>query len=298
MGARHKYITNLAGVVPIILLVGLSTIFCQPKTEESPFFNIAFSEKIFVNINQNDAAALTKVLTENLLEKSPLSFRTGNPNIYSSIKEIDEAIKSEINDLYVLLPGEFLQLEKLGLLEPIAVSLRNNNVYDVYQLIISKESNIKELKDLKGKKILIGNSVSDDNPHIWLDKLLSSKRLGKKEKYFKEIEISDKSLPVILRVYFGQADACIISEENLNLAIEMNPHLATKFITLETSEPILRTILAERISKSEKNKKLLLDNLLNLDKTAEGKQILTLFKIDKLVPFKKDYLRSSYEIIQ
>jgi len=127
---------------------------------------------------------------------------------------------------------------------------------------------------------------------------LSSKRLGKKEKYFKEIEISDKSLPVILKVYFGQGDACIISEENLNLAIEMNPHLATKFITLETSEPILRTILAERKSKSEKNKKLLLDNLLNLDKTAEGKQILTLFKIDKLVPFKKDYLRSSYEIIQ
>jgi len=296
--SRYNYFATLVGFIPIILFVELTTIFCQPKTDEPPFFNIAFSEKIFVNINQNDAAALTKVLTENLLEHSPITFRTGTPNIYSSVEEMEEAIKNEKNDLYVLLPAEFLQLEKLGLLEPIAVAARNNSVYDVFHLIVSKESNIKELKDLKGKKILIGYSVSDDNPHIWLNNLLSSNRLGKMEKYFKAIEISDKSLPVILKVYFGQADACIISEDNLNLATEMNPHLAKKIITIETSEPILRSILADRKSKSEENKKLLLDNLLNLDQSAEGKQILTLFKIDKLVPFKKDYLETSYKIIK
>lgn len=297
MRSRYSYFMKAVAAI-LIILFELTAIFCQPKNEELPFFNIAFSEKIFVNVNQNDAAALTKVLTENLLEHSPITFRTGTPNIYSSVEEMEEAIKNEKNDLYVLLPSEFLQIEKLGLLEPIAVSLRNNSVYDVYQLIVSKESNIKELKDLKGKKILIGYSISDDNPHIWLNNLLSNNRLGKKEKYFKAIEISDKSLPVILKVFFGQADACIISEDNLNLAIEMNPHLAKKFITIETSKPILRSILADRKSKSEKNKKLLSDNLLNLDQSAEGKQILTLFRIDKLVPFKKDYLESSYDFIQ
>jgi ABC-type phosphate/phosphonate transport system substrate-binding protein len=122
--------------------------------------------------------------------------------------------------------------------------------------------------------------------------------LGKKEKYFEAIELTDKSLPVLLKLYFGQADACIVSEDNLNLAAEMNPQLATSFITLEVSKPILRSVLADRKSKSDENKKLLLDNLLNLDKSSEGKQILKLFRIDKLLPFKKEYLQNSCEIIQ
>ena len=298
MSTRYNYLKKIIRIIPVIILVELATIFCQPKTEEPPFFNIAFSEKIFVNINQNDATALTKVLTENLLENSPIKFKTGAPNIYSSIEELEESVKKEKNDLYVLLPEEFLHLEKLGLLEPIAVSSRNNSVYDVYKLIVSKESKIKDLKDLKGKKIQIGFSADGDNPHTWLDYLLYSKGLGKKEKYFEAIEVSDKSLPVLLKLYFGQADACIVSEDNLNLAAEMNPQLATSFITLEVSKPILRSVLADRKSKSDENKKLLLDNLLNLDKSSEGKQILTLFRIDKLLPFKKEYLQNSYEIIK
>ena len=298
MKYSFAYFMNVFCKISIVILVEINTLLSQPANEEPPFFNIAFSEKLFIDVNENDATALAKVLTENLLEQSPLAFRMGGPNVQSNIEEMEKSIRNGENDLYVLLPYEYLQLEKFGLIEPISVASCNNSVYSVFQLIVSKKSNIKELKDLKGKKILIGYSVSDDNAHLWFDYLLSSKGLVKKEKFFEKIEISSKSLQAILKVYFGQADACIISEENLNLAIEMNPHLATSFTTLEFSKPILRSVLAERKNKSEKNKKLLLDNLLNLDKTAEGKQILTLFKMDKLVPFKKDYLDSSYEILQ
>ena len=291
-----SYLKRGTGLLITILLFYGSAGYCQPKTDEPPFFNIAFSEKIFVNVNQNDATALTKVLTENLLEESPLTFRTGSPNIYSNLKELEESVKNETNDLYILLPGEFLRLNRFGLLEPIAVSLRNNSVYDVFKIIVAKESEIKDLKNLKGKSILIGYSSGDDNSLLWLDHLLSSKGLGNKDKYFKSVEISEKSLPVILKVYFGQADACIISEDNLNIATEMNPHLGESLIALETSQPILRAILAERKSKPEKNKKLLMDNLLNLDKTTEGKQVLTLFRIDKLIPYKEEYLYNFYEM--
>lgn len=296
MQSRFKYTINIARVL-IILLLGYATAgYCQPKTDELPFFSIAFSEKIFVNVNQNDAAALTKVLTENLLEESPLTFRTGSPNIYSSVQELEVSVRNESNDLYILLPEEFLRLNKLGLLEPIAVSLRSNSVYDVFKIIVSKKSNVRDFKDLKGKSILIGYSSGDDNSPLWLDHLLSSKGLGKKEKYFKKVEISEKSLPVILKVYFGQVDACIISEDNLNIATEMNPHLGESLITIETSKPILRAILAQRKSKPEENKKLLLDNLLNLDKSTEGKQVLTLFRIERLIPYKEEYLATIYEL--
>jgi len=298
MQSKLKYFLYVARILVILVLIDPSMIYCQPKTDEPPFFNIAFSEKIFVNVNTNDATALTKVLTENLLDKSPITFRTGSPNIYSSIVELEESVKNESNDLYILLPEEFLKLNRFGLLEPIAVSLRNNSVYDVYQIIVSKESNIKDLKDLKDKSILIGYSSGDDNPHLWLDHLLSSKGLGRKEKYFESVEVSEKSLPVILKVYFGQADACIISADNLNIAAEMNPNLGKDLIVLETSKPILRAILADRKSKTEKNKKLLVENLLNLDNTSEGKQVLTLFRIDKLIPFKEEYLQNFYELIK
>ena len=284
--------------IPAILIVlEFSILFAQPKSENAPFFNMAFSEKIFVRVNQNDATALAKVLMENLLEESPFTIRTGSPNVYSSMKELEESVKNERNDLYILLPEEFLRLSKFGLIEPTAVPLRNNSVYDVYKIIVSKKNSIRNIKELKGKSILIGYSAGNDNPHLWLNHLLSSKGMGEKEKYFESIETLEKSLPVILKVYFGQVDACIISEDNLNLAIEMNPRLGESLIALETSKPILRAILAERKSKPEKNKKLLLDNLLNLDKTAEGKQVLTLFRIEKLIPYKEEYLKSSYDFV-
>jgi phosphonate transport system substrate-binding protein len=296
MQTKLTYLKRITGLLTTLLLFYAAASYCQPKTDELPFFNIAFSEKIFVNVNSNDATALTKVLTENLLEKSPFTFRTGSPNIYSSMEEMEESVKHERNDLYILLPEEFLRLNKFGMIDPIAVSLRNNSVYDVYKIIVSKESNIKNLKDLKDKSILVGYSSGNDNPHLWLDYLLSTKGISKREKYFKSIEISQKSLPVILQVYFGQADACIISDDKLNLAIEMNPQLGENLVVIEISKPLLRAILAEKKSKPEKNKKLLLDNLLNLDKTTEGKQVLTLFRIDKLIPYKEEYLQSFYEL--
>jgi ABC-type phosphate/phosphonate transport system substrate-binding protein len=290
-----KYIPHIPA---ILILLGFSIVFAQPKNEDAPFFNMAFSEKIFSNINENDAKALTKVLTENLIKNSPLSFRTSTPNIIRTIDELKESIDNESNDLYVILPTEYLQLEKNNLIEPIVVPERDNSVFDIFKLIVTKESSIKNLNDLKGKKILISTSAAQDIPHFWLDHLLSIKGLSKKEKYFKEIENSEKSLTSILKVYFGQADACIISESNLNLAIELNPQLDSDFTTLEISKPIVRAILAQRTFKTEENKKILLDNLLSLNKTTEGKQILMLFKVDKLIPYKDEFLDSSYDIVQ
>ena len=282
----------------ILIMMGFSIVFAQTNDDEEPFFNMAFSGKIFSKINENDSKALTKVLAENLIENSPLKFHTNTPNIIRTLDELEESIENESNDLYVILPTEYIQLKKSDLIEPIIVPEKNNSVFDIYKLIVTKRSSIKNLKDLKGKKILIATSAVEDIPHFWLDHLLSVKGLDKKEKYFKEIENSEKSLTSILKVYFGQADACILSESNLNLAIELNPQLNTDFLTLEVSKPIVKAILAQKTFKTEENKKILLDNLLSLNKTTEGKQILMLFKIDRLIPYKEEYLESSYDFVQ
>lgn len=287
----------LKNIILFLFLFGNQTTYCQSVSEDTVYYKSGFSSRVFINVNQNDALALTKILTENVVRGSSLSVKSTTPHFFENFNDIDKSILEEKDDLYILLSTEYLSLKNKDLLEPIVVANRNKSVYDVYHLIVKKESNIKSLGDLKGKNIIIGESREGDIAHHWLDNLLLKSNLEVKENFFGKIKTSEKSLPALLPVFFGTADACIVTENLLRTAYEMNPQLENELISIEKSEPLLIAILASRKSLSAKLKTELTNGLLDLDKSVDGKQILTLFRINGLRLFKIEFLKNVSELV-
>jgi len=290
--------TIIKNITLIVFLFGAQNTYCQNVGADTVYYRSGFSSRVFINVNQNDALALTKILTENVVRESSLSVKSTTPHFFENFDDIDKSILEEKDDLYILLSTEYLSLKNNHLLEPIVVANRNISVYDVYQLIVKKESGIKSLGDLKGKKIIIGESREGDIAHHWLDNLLSKSNLEVKEKFFGEIKILEKSLPALLPVFFGTADACIVTENLVRTAYEMNPQLESELTSIDKSKPLLIAILANRKTLPVELKKELTNGLLELDKTTDGKQILTLFRINGLKPFKIEYLKNVSELIK
>ncbi len=71
---------------------------------------------------------------------------------------------------------------------------------------------------------------------------------------------------------------------------ELNPQLERELMILEESPPILNCIIAFREGISSSRKELFRKILGTLDQNTEGQQLLTLFKMTKLVPYQHHYL--------
>ncbi|MBT8381232.1 MAG: phosphate/phosphite/phosphonate ABC transporter substrate-binding protein, partial [Ignavibacteria bacterium] len=225
-------------IILILFLFSAQTTLCQTVTADTVHYRSGFSSRVFINVNQNDALALTKVLTENIVRETNLTVKSTTPHFYENFNEIENAILKEKDDLYILLSTDYLQLKNGHLIEPFVVAKRNSSVFNVYRLIVKKEGDIKSLEDLKGKKIIIGESREGDIAHHWLDKLLLKSNLEAKEEFFAGIKISEKSMPALLPVFFGTADACIVTDNLLSIAFEMNPQLENQLTSIEISKPL------------------------------------------------------------
>ena len=78
---------------------------------------------------------------------------------------------------------------------------------------------------------------------------------------------------------------------------DLNPQISKQLKIIGNSPPTIATITCIRNDYAPVLKESLIDALGNLQDEPRGQQILMLFKIEKLVPFKDSYLDSARELI-
>ena len=285
-----------------LLLVFTQTEIIKSQSPEDNIgnFQVAFSTNVFKGVYLNDATAGAKALTENLIkEYSRKKYNVIPPATFSTVKELESLLKLEEVEVLIMHATEFLQIKQSDIVEPICVAVRDGSPYDIFYLLVNKESNYKKIEDLMGKKILVASPFEGDMPVIWIDKLLKLKKLKPKEKYFSSIEYFDKPLPAILPVFFNKADACIMTKSLFETVSELNPQLRNELTAIEISQPISIGLVTIRKNISSQDLK---DDIktafLNMHKTANGKQYLNIFRIEKVIEFKEEYLFSTDNLLE
>jgi ABC-type phosphate/phosphonate transport system substrate-binding protein len=286
----------LCMLLTIIIQVGI--VRGQPSSDNIHYFQVGFSANVFRGVYMNDATAAAKALTKFLLKKyNRDNYEVKSPEIFNTIEELTEIIKRQEFEVLVMHPSEFIQVQNLDLLEPIAVSWRNGSPYDSYYLLVHKDNSYKEIKDLRNKSILIC-SLEGNKAEIWLDHLLDQKKLDKKEKFFSEMEFADKPLSIILPVFFKKTAACLVDESLYNTVSELNPQIRIDLVPIEISQPLAIGMVTMRKNISDL---LLKDQIkeafLNLHNQEEARQYLMVFRIGKVIEYKDEYLNSTYEIM-
>ena len=99
----------------------------------------------------------------------------------------------------------------------------------------------------------------------------------------------------VLPVFFGQADACVVDASSFQVMCELNPQIGKILEVERHSQPYLETVICIH-DRFERNRETLIEGLRGLHEEANGRQILLVFKIARLVPFYVDAVESVREL--
>lgn len=263
-----------------------------PPTQDT--LRVVFSPDKFSSVNRNDALAAFKAWIETVGRRRGINLLV-EADSYSSVPELQQVVRSRAADLLVLRSLEYLGLEKeREMLDPVFMPERRNTIQQTYLLLTRRDRHLT-LADLRGKKILLVNSLGTGLSRAWMADVLRQAGLGTLNDFSPIVEDANKPSAAILPVYFGKADACVVDAESFTVMKELNPQIGQALEAGRTSTPYLETIICVR-GDYVKNRAELIEGLAELHEEASGRQILLVFKVDRLVPFENRALDTVREL--
>jgi len=191
----------------------------------------------------------------------------------------------------VTLPAlEYLQIRDKTPLVPVIVASSNAGTARQYALIVRRDSGIRSFADLRDKTILLPSSIKYEASHIWLHVLLLREAKHDRTLFFRQVSESSAASKSILKVFFKQADAAIVSRGALETSTVLNPQVGNKLAVIAESKPLHGDITCVSTMVSDKLKQTIINSARHLHETTTGRQIFTLFQIEGVIPYQASYL--------
>jgi ABC-type phosphate/phosphonate transport system substrate-binding protein len=155
------------------------------------------------------------------------------------------------------------------------------------------------LKDLKNRSIVIPsiNAQNGNVYHLWLDMLLAREGFPGTDSFFSSIQEARTASLALMQVFFRTADACIVTGHVLDLASELNPQVGRELQVLAKMGKLAGGIIALRHDLPAQRKQKIKEALMTLRDDQEGRQLFVLFQLERLVPFRPEYLKETEAFI-
>jgi phosphonate transport system substrate-binding protein len=253
------------------------------------------SSRTFSNVNRDDARAALKVWF-NVVARQRGFVLDSKMDIVDNVAEIRERLLSHTADLVMLGVPDYLELESSRLSVPVLTHARNaqgGGLYS-YVLVVKGSSAVTSLAGLRGKNILAFSRNGVNTGIAWIDVLLGQEKLGRAASFFAAVKVPAKAQACVLPVFFGTVDACVVDEANLNLAKEMNPQLG-QLKVLARSRPMIESVIATPADEGPFQKDLI-DSILSLHEDSRGRQLLMVFKTERIVRLQPGDIDSAREL--
>lgn len=293
MGRRNLLVALLAGVLT------LAAARAQQDTGASGLRHARLywigSSRLLDQVNRNDARAALKVWFDVMAQERGYILDS-RIDVVEGVQEIRDRLQSHSVDLLALDVETYLELESSHLVVPILTPARarQGGALYSYLLLVGPGSEATALANLRGKHIAVSSENASNTGLAWLEFLLGKERLGHAASFFAAVKVADKPQACILPLFFGSVDACVVDEISLNLAKEMNPQLG-KLKVLARSSPLIEGLIAMPVQPFPYQKELL-DSMLSLHQNPRGRQLLTVFRTDRLVPIQPGDLDSARDL--
>ncbi len=254
------------------------------KEPEKEYFRFGFSVTLFPGIDKNDAKIATDFWLGTILSKMP-SKPIPQSTLFDSIDELAEAVRKHQLDGCYLASIDYVMIKDKVDLIPILTSSMEKKITDQYALLVRKDGNIKDISQIKGKELIIDVGGKGDFGYVWLDTLLMKRGLPEVGRYCSSIREVTRVYDAVLPLVLNDAEVCMASLDAFGNLVELYPRIGDLIEQLAVSPEFLRTLVCIRSDYNPDNTRILIETACSLHEGAIGKQVLMLFKRDKLVQF-------------
>jgi len=284
-------------ILALVLLGDVPFIFAGQGGGISKPLRVGFSSRVFPDVDQRDAQVAMELWTRELARGLGIK-TTPVTTIFKKPGDLLEAVKRGDLTIVTLPAIEYLQIRDRAPMTPVIVASSNAGTARQYALIVRRGSGIRSISDLRGKTLLIPSATKYEASHIWLHVLLM--REGKEDGtiFFRKVSESSAASKSIMKVFFNQADAAIVSRGALETSKVLNPQIEKNLVIIAESKPLHGDITCVPTMVSEKLQRSITSSALQLHETTIGKQILTLFQIEKAIPYKASYLEGLIALLE
>ena len=234
---------------------------------------LGFLENEKQNVNLGFRSVFNEVLAS---ENIKCDFKN-----FDNSDELASAIKNNQANAFFGSPLEFLKSEAYLRTTPIASSVFSNQLKLRILLVVRKDSGIDSLQQLKNKKLTTQKWLELDMGGLYLETLLLENKLPVTKNFFSEIQNTDTSNRALVDLFFKKTDATLINENQFDIAAELNPQLRMQTKILMASEPYLIFLAAMSKNTPEEEVGGIKKSLFSMHKTAKGRGVLNLMKIQK-----------------
>jgi phosphonate transport system substrate-binding protein len=264
------------------------------RTGASPL-RFAVSENVVVGVNPNDARAAMAVWSEELLKTIDIKMAMApDQNWVMPSDQLLAAIRAGKVDLFCLTVQEYRQVTP-----HVDTSRIITNDYggDELLLVVREESGIVNLAGLRGRSLIQLENPATSLAEPWLTVSFWRDGLESPEQVLGHMTRNTKLTQVVLPLFFGQADACVVTRRGLDTMVELNPQLSRKLKVLLASPKMVGTFFACRNDYPDHLKKTILDGLVELKSSPPAKQLSMLFQSPGFAARDADCLRPANSLL-
>jgi phosphonate transport system substrate-binding protein len=291
---RKLFFLALAVIITAALPAGRAA--CA-ESGTSDTLVVGFTAAHFSDINRSDAVAAMRVWIETVIETRGLGIGA-EAVIYNDVESLMAALQSGTPDLMILLTPEFFSLELREYLDPRYVSVRGPGVGEYYLLVVQKDVALKSASDLEGRTLIIKEGARMSLAEEWFQRFLTDSGLPGPGNLFENVKHEVSLSRTILPVFFGKADACLVTRNGFEMMCELNPQLRQRLVPLATSPRLVPSVTCLRNGFDTSIRDEVVDALGALHEDPKGQQILSIFGVDRLVPFEPQYLTPVCDLLE
>jgi hypothetical protein len=292
-------IKNIIIILSLALILFVDT-NAQAKNElKRKVVRMGAITDMVLGIDVKDADAAFKIWTETFIKRLKaknlydFDFESKMYDDISLLKK--DLLNNTINYCNVSIQ-DFFELNKQDEYIPFLSGTNSESEKFIHYLLISS-NNKKDLIELSNKKIIISKSNAKNLAMYWIKSLLRDELGSTKFKSITFQSLNENDNEDLLAVFFGKSEYAVVSESTFNLACELNPSIKNKIKILRRSSPVVNGVFLHKKDSDPSTVKAIRDIAVDIHKDNEGRQILNLFKIYKIIKVTRDDLVECEKII-
>jgi phosphonate transport system substrate-binding protein len=254
---------------------------------------MTISESVVGDVNLNDARAAMLVWIKKVSQELHIVVEF-DPKVFDTTQEIVSRLRTGVLDAVALNVVEYrLAAEDLDSHQIVC----DAGTFEQCVILAKRDSGIKQLGDLKGRRLYLLKTSKMCIAPAWLCTILDEGRHGLPEEFFSSVVGDSKVAKVVLPVFFGQADACLTSKRGFDMMCELNPQVARDLGVLASSPQMVTNFYMFRKGFPRAAREKLIAALSSVRAGPAGQQLSALFQFGDLMVRDADCLVSALNIL-
>lgn len=273
-----------------LLLAGLFLLILPGLALAQDVLRMGFNVKITRDLNRSEVQAAMSLWADELSKKFGVPARTEFYEDMASLRR--DFDQGKVN--FVIAAS--MDIARNFSLAELADGFRGELLNDhTLLLLANKDARIADVRALAGKRIAI--LAGDDLSEVYLETLCLRHYQRPCKQVFGSIESVANSNQLMMKLFFRKADLVLSKLNGYETARELNPQigLTTQEVTRFPLKSTYYGLYSRKVSPDFRERSL--KQVPGMHKEARGRQVLEVFKLDRLVIASEQELQPVYALL-